>query len=282
MDNNLFTIIRTKYNILSPTQKNIADFVLNNRKDVILLSIGDLAEKCNTSETTIMRFLRKIGFDSYQVFRVRAAQDISAHSAKAIYEELKPDDNIGEIKQKVIFSTINSIKDLDKILYDETIAEAVDLIYNAKRLLFFGMGASGIIAKDAFHKFSRIGIDVFNCDDSHIMSIVCAHATPSDLLFAVSHSGESSETLDCIEIAKKNGAKVIAITSYIHSTITKIADMVLLSSTNETKYRSDAMASRIVQLVIIDILYVSLVLKMGPSSIEKVNKSRLAVARRKR
>jgi DNA-binding MurR/RpiR family transcriptional regulator len=282
VNDNVFTIIRTKYNLLSPIQKNIADFILNNRNEVILLSISDLAGKCNTSETTIMRFLRKIGFSSYQVFRVRTAQDISADSTQAIYEEIKPDDSTSDVKDKVIFSTINSIKDISNMVDDESIDKVIDLIFGARRILFFGVGASGIIAKDAFHKFSRIGLNVFNCDDSHIMNIVCAHTVPSDLLFIVSHSGESIEDLDCIDIAKENGAKVVALTSYIHSTITEVADAVLLSSTNETKYRSDAMVSRIVQLVIIDILYVKLILKMGPSSIKRVNRSRLAVARRKR
>lgn len=105
MQNNLFTQIRTKYNILSGTQKKIADFVLSNADKVILYSISELAQQCDTSETTIMRFLRKLGFNSYQVFRVKMAQELSNESTQAIYEEIKADDGIKQIKQKVILLT---------------------------------------------------------------------------------------------------------------------------------------------------------------------------------
>lgn len=281
MQNNLFTQIRTKYNILSGTQKKIADFVLSNADKVILYSISELAQQCDTSETTIMRFLRKLGFNSYQVFRVKMAQELSNESTQAIYEEIKADDGIKQIKQKVILLTINSINDLHKLLDDASLDKVTNFINQSQRILFFGVGASGIIATDAYHKFLRLGLNVNICTDSHMMSILGAHTTQSDLIFAVSHSGESRELMDAIELAKENDTKVVVITSYANSTITKFADVVLLSSTNETMYRSDAMVSRIIQLVIIDILYVGLVLKQGTSAIKKVNQSRLAVAKKK-
>jgi len=273
--------IRTKYNILSPTQKKIADVILNSGDKVVLMSISELAEKCETSETTIMRFLRKMGYDSYQVFRVRIAQEFSDKTPRAIYEEIKPDDSIESIKNKVIQSTINSINDLERLIDGELLNDVVNMMKNAERIYFFGVGASSAIALDAFHKFLRLGLNVYYCSDSHIMSIIGAHTTNSDLIFAISHSGESKEILDAVELAKENGTKVISITSYKNSSLTKLSEKVILSSTNETKYRSDAMVSRIIQLAIIDILYVALVLRLGPDSIDKVNKSRLAVAKKK-
>lgn len=273
--------IRTRYNVLSPTQKKIADVILNSGDKVILMSISELAEKCQTSETTIMRFLRKMGYDSYQVFRVRIAQEFSDKTPRAIYEEIKPDDSIEQIMTKVIQSTVNSIHDLAELVDSELFEEVINLLSEAERIYFFGVGASSAIALDAFHKFLRLGLNVFYCSDSHIMSIISAHTKPSDLVFAISHSGESREILDAVNLAKANGTKIISLTSYQNSSLTKLSDKILLSSTNETKYRSDAMVSRIIQLVIIDILYVSLVLKLGPESIEKVNKSRLAVAKKK-
>lgn len=278
---NIFTEIRTKYNILSPTQKKIADVILNNSDKVILMSISDLAERCGTSETTIMRFLRKLGFDSYQVFRVKVAQDISDKTPQAIYEDISPDDSTEQVKQKVVQSTIDSIKDLNRMLDNNSIKRIIDLFMKSDRIFFFGVGASSAIALDAFHKFSRLGLKASFCSDSHIMSILSAHTATTDLMVAVSHSGESREILDAVKLARANGTKVVAITSYPNSTLTRLSDEVLLSSTNETRYRSDAMVSRIIQLVIIDILYVALVLKLGPEAIDKVNKSRLAVAEKK-
>jgi RpiR family carbohydrate utilization transcriptional regulator len=278
---NLFSHIRTKYHTLSPTQKQIADFVLNNAEQVILFSLSDLAEKCETSETTILRFLRKLGFDSYQVFRVRIAQDMSNHSTQAIYEEIHVEDTIDQIKQKVVMSTVDSIQDLDNLLTAELLEKVTKLILKANRILFCGVGASGVIAMDAYHKFLRLGFDVSFCNDTHFMSIACANADANTLVVAISHSGESRDILEAVHLAKEHRAKVVAMTSFLHSSVTKMADAVLPSSSNETKYRSDAMVSRILQLVIIDILYVTVVLRLGHKGIDAVNKSRLAVAKKK-
>lgn len=282
MKPSLFTDIRTRYNTLSPTQKKIADFVLSNPDKVILFSISDLAQQCNTSETTIMRFLRKLDYDSYQVFRVNIAQEISAESPKSIYEEIKQDDDINQTKEKVIHLTIDSIKDLSRLLDNESLEKVVESIIDAKRIFFFGVGASASIAKDAFHKLLRLGLNVSLFGDPHMMNILSVHTNPEDVIIVFTHSGESREVLDAIELAKENNTKVIAITSYAHSSITKLCDIILLSSTNETAYRSDAMISRIIQLVIIDIIYVGIVLKIGSPAIQNVNKSRLAVAKKKR
>lgn len=278
---NLFSQIRTRYHVLSPAQKHIADVVLNNPEQVILCSLGDLAEKCGTSETTILRFLRKLGFDSYQVFRVRIAQDLSNNSAQAIYEEIHKTDTTEQIRQKVIMSTVDSIQDLNNLVSDELLEKVSALLIKAKRVLFCGVGASGVIAIDAFHKFLRLGFNASYYNDAHFMSIACASTDEETLVVVVSHSGESRDVLDAAVLAKENGAKVVVLTSYIHSSVAKYADAVLLSSSNETKYRSDAMASRILQLVIIDILYVHVVLQLGQKGIASVNKSRLAVAKKK-
>lgn len=278
---NIFSHIRTNYHVLSPTQKQIADFVLNNSDQVILLSLADLAEKCKTSETTILRFLRKLGFDSYQLFRVNMAQDMSNHSVQSIYEEIQVEDTLDQIRKKVLLSTVTSIQDLDNLISADLLAGVTALFIKADKILFCGVGASGVIAIDAYHKFLRLGFTVSYYNDTHFMSIACANADEHTLVVAISHSGESRDILDAVELAKQNKGKVVALTSYTRSSVTKLADFVLPSSSNETKFRSDAMVSRILQLVIIDILYVTIVLKLGSKGIDTVNKSRLAVAKKK-
>lgn len=278
---NTFSHIRTRHHTLSPAQKQIADFVLNNSDQVILASLSDLAEKCNTSETTILRFLRKLGFDSYQVFRVKIAQEIANHSGHSIYEEILVDDTLEQIRQKVIMSTVDSMQDLNNLIGTDLLDEVTRYILKASRIVFCGVGASGVVAIDAFHKFLRLGFNVSYYNDTHFMSIACANADANMLVVAISHSGESRDILEAVKLAKDNRAKVVAVTSYAHSSVSRLADVVLLSSSNETKYRSDAMVSRILQLVIIDILYVTVVLNLGHKGIDTVNKSRLAVAKKK-
>lgn len=277
----IFTEIRTSYNLLSSTQKTIADYILSHTDKVILLTISELADQCNTSETTVIRFLKKLGYSSYQVFRVKVAQEIAGDSTETIYEEIKEDDTNDQIKRKVIFSTVNSIKDLNNILDDDSIEKTVDILLHSNRIIFYGVGSSSAIASDAFHKFSKLALNVSFYSDPHFINIINSHLTENDVLFVISHSGESREILNCTNLALVNNAKVIAITSYKKSTLAKLATVFLLSSTNETKYRSDAMISRIIQLVIIDIIYISTFLRKSPDSHTALNKSRLAVAMNK-
>ncbi|MBP2627935.1 MAG: MurR/RpiR family transcriptional regulator [Firmicutes bacterium] len=277
----LFTDIRTKYNTLSPTQKQVADFILNNSEQVILLAITDLAEKCNTSETTVVRFLHKLGFKSYQVFRVRMAQEITEQSVQGVYEEITKADSAEQIREKVILSTVNSLQDLNKMIDGEVLERVVDLIITSDKIIICGLGASGAVAMDAFHKLLRLGLNVVAFTDNHLMSIGCAQATQKTTVLAISHSGESRDILEAVGLAQEAHANIVAFTSYQHSSVTKLADYVLLSSSNETKFRSDAMTSRILQFVTIDMLYVSIVLKLGRSAVRSVNKSRLAVAAKK-
>jgi DNA-binding MurR/RpiR family transcriptional regulator len=278
----LLSTIRTKYHTLSENQKQIADYILANTSEVILMSISALATRCNTSEPSVMRFLRKLDYDSYQVFRVNIAQEIPRDQMEAVYSEIREGDSHEVLIDKVIAATINSIKDLKQLIDPENIKRAVDLLYHAKQISFIGVGSSAFIAFDAYHKFLRLGMQVAISTDTHIMSMMASLSKTDDVIFAISHSGESRDILDCIKLAKNNNTKIIAFTSYQNSSITRLSDVVLFSCANETRYRSDALVSRILQLIIIDILYVNMVLRMGKKAIDSINKSRLAVAGKKR
>ncbi|AFA46916.1 MurR/RpiR family transcriptional regulator [Acetobacterium woodii] len=253
----LLTEIRTKYNLFSSTQKVIANYILDHPDTVSLLSITELAKKCHTSETTVMRLLKKLNYSSYQIFRINLAKEFSETPSESIIEEILSDDNINTIKKKVIGHTITAINDLEHSLKDEAIETALNILLAAKRVLFFGVGASASISMDAMHKFGKIGLNVCSYPDPHFMNIIASHASADDVLFAVSHTGESLEVLNTVAIAQKNKAKIIALSSFENSTLAQQADIFLSSSTNDKKYHSEAMASRIVQLTIIDILYLS-------------------------
>jgi RpiR family carbohydrate utilization transcriptional regulator len=274
--------MRTKYHTLSSVQKVIADYIFAHISEVSLLPISKLAAKCDTSETTVMRFLRKLDFDSYQVFRVMIAQEVPHEHLESIYGEIDQADAIETLMEKVGASTVRAIQDLQQMVTSEDIRKAVALMKSAKNIIFVGIGSSSSIAFDAYHKFLRLGMRVTVSTDSHLMSIIASQTTNQDLIIAVSHSGESRDILDCLKRAKENNAGVITFTSYRDSSITKYSDVVLLSSATETKFRSDALVSRILQLVIIDMLYVVIVLEMGPKAVERLNLSRLAVAGKKR
>jgi DNA-binding MurR/RpiR family transcriptional regulator len=274
--------IRTHYNTLSKHQKVVGDYILNNSESVILQSITDLAANCNTSETTVMRFLKKLNYDSYQVFRVVLAKELSGSPHETINEAIRGDDDLETIKKKVISHSSTAINDLSFSLKEEVLESALALLSSAERVFFYGVGASSAIAIDAMHKFSKIGFEVFGYPDPHMMNIVCSHATPQDVMFAVSHTGESIEVLNAVSLVKKRGGKIISVTSFKNSSLAKQADVLLSSSTNGQKYHTEAMASRIVQLTIVDILYLATFIRNERIYDDPLNNSRLAVSLNKR
>ena len=281
MQNNIFSLIRTKYNTLSPVQKNVADYVLANPQQVIMSTLNDLAHACDVSEATIFRFLQKLNYTSYQVFRVRVAQEFSGEKPATVLDDVSSCDSAFEIMQKVVESTVISIKDSCHVIKPDNIEKLAQFILDASKVVIVGVGASAAIAQDAHHKMLKLGLNAIFSSDPHITNIICSQLTKKDLLLVVSHSGESREILDAVAFSAENGCKTSAITSYPRSSLSRKSDCVLLSSSLETQFRSDAMTSRIIQLVIIDILYVLLSVKKGNEAIASIQKSRLAVAKNK-
>ncbi|MEA5083058.1 MAG: MurR/RpiR family transcriptional regulator [Lachnospiraceae bacterium] len=262
MGKDLFTEIRVKYNTLSKNQKLVANYILENRNRCVRMTLSELGKECSLSETTIIRFINKLDYTSYQDFRLDMAQDLSRQDVEEReettkdYQDIKSDDSIEEIKQKVISIASSAIYDINKLVDLDRVTDATKLIEKAKRIMFFGAGGSGVIATDVYHKFLRCGKNVINESNSHIALIHASQLTADDLLILISHEGESKEVLECGKLAQKRGAKVLGITSYMNSDLAKLADLCIFSSTNDSAYYTDAMVSRLVQLVIMDMLFI--------------------------
>lgn len=288
MQDNLFTTIRSRYNTLSKIQKNIADYILSNKNDAVRLTISDLAQKCSVSEPTVMRFINKLDYNSYQTFRIDMAGELSKENTTAAsssiiniadgYQNIEASDSIETVKQKVVSSAACAINDLNNIINIEDLNTAVNLILNCDSILFYGSGGSSVIAMDAYHKFMRIGKRVSFDINSHFSLIKTSHLEVDDVVVLISHTGESREVLECAENAKKAGCKIIGITSYLNSSLAKISDVALFSSTYDLKYYTDAMVSRLIQLVILDMIFISVSLKMGDESKKMIEKSRDAIS----
>ena len=281
MNGQVFALIRTKYNTLSESQKVVADYIMENPEQVIANTLSDTAYACSVSEPTVLRFLRKIDFTSYQLFKINLAKELSENTSEEVYEDVTFQDTTEQIMDKIIQSTINSIHDSREVLSGETISRVVDKIISAKKVLIVGVGASGCVASDLYHKLLKLRINTVCSNDPHISNILSINLDKEDLLIVISHSGESREILDAVSLAKEQSCEICAITSYEKSTLANRADYVFCSSSLETKFRSDAMTSRIIQIVIIDIIYVCIIIKKGESVLPQIHRSRLAVAKNK-
>ncbi len=274
--NGVILKIESLYNSLTKAEKKVADYVLENAENVIYFSITELAEKCNTGETTIVRFCRRIGLSGFQEFKLNLAKDV-IRPETSIHENVSFDDPLEIQLQKITNENVLAISNTTKLLSLKEIERAVDTIVNAQRIDFYGVGASGYTALDAKYKFMRLGLNVHADLDPHIQAISAANLKEGDVGIGISFSGSTKDTVATCRLAKKSGATVICITNYARSPITTVADIVLLTSAKETPLRSGALTSKIAQLHVLDILYTAVAIRLKDKAVQALDKTAKAV-----
>lgn len=274
---NVLNKIRAVYDSLSMKEQTVADYILENPQETIHQTITELAENCHVAEATIFRLCKRVGFRGYQAFKIALASDI-IQPIENIHEEIKATDNIGIIQRKLFKSHIDALNETLSLMEEEELQKAIDAISNADKVDFYGSGGSATIALDAFHKMIRTGIPCSYQQDSHLQIMSAALLTPKSVAVGISHSGSNKDVIDAIRVAKENGATTIGITGYMKSPLTKIVDILLYTSSKETKFRSESMASRIVQLAIVDTIFVGVSLKRQDETINSLQKIRQAIS----
>jgi len=273
----LFSRIRLQSNRFTPAQVRIVQYLQEHAQEALAIPINELAKRCHVGDATVIRFYRSLGYENYPMFRIALTKELSESAIRPIYEDVENKDELPDVIRKVIDSSIQGISDLEKQISLPGLKDIAEHFQNSSLIHVIGLGASGVVAQDVMHKLMRLGLKINAYSDSHLMTIAASVAQPDEIFFAICHSGETTDILRTLELAKEHGCYTCALTSSISSSITNIVAAYLLSCTHETKMRSDAMISRIVQLVVIDILYVMLALDIGDIAMERVNNSRIAL-----
>lgn len=272
--------IKGAYSVFRKAERRIADAILQNPEEVINLSITELAERSDVSESTVVRFCKTLGYKGYYELKISIARELII-SPQQIYEEINLNDTVAAVKNKVFQSNILALQDTIKILKDQELEIAVEAIATARMVVFYGMATSAAVALDSAHKFLRINIWSVSYSDTHMQAISAALLGKEDVAIGISHSGSSKDVVDALRIARQNGATTICITHHTKSPITKVADIKLYTAARENAFRSDAMTSRIAQLSILDVLYVSVALKRYDESLRSIEKTNAALADKK-
>lgn len=268
--------IKTLYKDLSLKEQAIADYILENPSKVSHSSISDLSNELGIADSTFFQFTKKLGYNGFKDFKMAMLIQENDFSAISIHENIQKSDNELTMAQKVFDSNMTTLTDTKNLLKEEDLKLAAAMINQSKRLFFFGVGGSEIVATDAYHKFLRSPITVFHSSDYHIQLMEASLLTPDDCGIFISHTGKSRETIELAQVAKNNGAKIIVITSHAASPLAKLGDVVFISISEETEFRSEALASRIAQLSIMDSLYVILMFinrDKAQQSIAKIRRS---------
>jgi DNA-binding MurR/RpiR family transcriptional regulator len=272
--------VQAVYPSLRDSEKKIANYIKENYQNIINLTITELSEKSGTSEAAVVRLCKSLGYKGFQEFKIKAAQDVIQPS-RQIHEAIEKDDDLSAIKQKVFNAHMQTLIDTLEVLNNEEFEKAVELIANANRLEFYGEGGSGVVALDAQHKFLKIGLKSFASIDSNLQAMSASLLQKGDVVVGISHSGASRNLIESLEIAKKMGASIIAITNYSKSPILKVSDVVLFTISKETAFKSYAMSSRIAELAIIDALVMGVAFRHYEESLKNIQKTRDATLSKK-
>ncbi|HHW01278.1 MAG TPA: MurR/RpiR family transcriptional regulator [Thermoanaerobacterales bacterium] len=246
--------IHAVINNLKPSEKKIAEFILKNPQEISELSISELSKRCRTSEASVVRFCRTLGYKGYQDLKIKISSDITFKMRK-IQGVVNIDDDIETIITKISKNNMQAIESTMDVINREEVKRAADVLLTAKKVDFYGVGASAFVALDAMHKFMRINKACTAYLDSHMQLASAANLTKDDAAVGISYSGQTADTVDALKLAKNAGATTICITRFGHSPITRVSDIKLFVTANEAIFRSGAMASRIAQMNVIDILF---------------------------
>ncbi|MDO5058621.1 MAG: SIS domain-containing protein [Neisseria sp.] len=265
---------------LSGAERKVAECALAEPKWFVHAAVAEIAEKATVSQPTVIRFCRSLGYKGLPEFKLALSANIGHEGTPFVHEELNADDDMGDVMEKVLGNTAASLLGMRRFLREDELEKAIAMLTHARRIEFYGVGNSGIVAQDAQHKFFRFGMSTVAYSDPHIQLMAASVLTAQDVLVVVSHSGSSIELLDAVSIAKQNNASVIAITR-ADSALAHLADCVLNVTSQEDGGRYTPMVSRILKLAVIDILAIGLALRLGETASLQLEKGKRSLSSHK-
>lgn len=275
MVNDILTTIRSSLNGLRKSERKVAEHVLKNPDAVMRSSITDLAENSGTSEPTVIRFCRKLGLSGYMELRLNLASSLP--SSQYILENVTEQDSVPEIFNKLLSAAKEALNDTLNKLDLKVLEGAASVLRAAERIEFYGVGGSGVVARDAQHKFFRLGIPCVAYDDPHMQAMSAALLSPEDVVVAISHTGSTKDVLQSVQIAKSSGATIVGILGTRKSPLTKLCDFPLSVYSQEAALRLAPMASRLVQLAVIDVLFVAVAMRDFSATRDRLDKVKRAL-----
>lgn len=277
--------IRAAMPSLRPSERKIAQFMLDRPMDAAKLSLAELASCCDTSTTSVVRCYTRIGYRRYKDVRLdliseATREDVQNADLSTVSGDIDRDDSLGDIVSKVVRNESLSIADTASALDLEELRRAVDVVSGARRVDTFGVGASALVGHDLQQKLSRIGRTALAWPDPHSAWTSAATLDPTCAAIGLSHSGETVDTVDFLRIAGASGAATVAITNFGTSTLAEAADVVLTTAAREAPLRAGALGSRIAQLMVIDCLFTAVAQATFDESTAALRATYAAVHRR--
>ncbi|UVK44174.1 MurR/RpiR family transcriptional regulator [Mesorhizobium sp. AR07] len=272
--------INAKLDGMAPGDREIGQYIVDNPDQMLRLSTAALAAEIGRSQSSVVKFSQKLGYASYQELKL-AVSEAKAQEwqvpAGVIHGSIEVGDSYQVILKKLIGSKLLSVQQTVAANSERIISRALELLDGARRIHLVGVGASSLVARDFSYKLMKLGRNVLHDSDSHIQMANVSTLGPGDVLFALSYSGASIETLRIAELARKRGTTVIAVTGLHDNPLSRVADIRLYTIADEERARSSSITARDAQLALTDLLFILLVQKQ-PDANEYVHNSEMAVS----
>lgn len=256
--------IRNVMNQLSGSEHRVAEYILSESDSVLGASVQQIAQASGVSEATVVRFFRRAGFAGLKDFKAAVAQDRArAGGAPQVSRKLNDSDTTRSIKKKVFWGCIDALVDTVSTLDDEQLARAIDVLSAAPYIEVFGIGGSASVARSALHSFRKIGLRMNITTDINFAYLRMERFREDDVVMAISRSGETREILDAVRIAKQKGVFVISITNAQQSSLSRMSDCCLTSTSRTDMLAGDDTYEHVAQIAIIHALYAGVAMRLN-------------------
>ncbi|WP_342599906.1 MurR/RpiR family transcriptional regulator [Psychrobacillus sp. FSL H8-0483] len=263
--------------LLPPSEQKIADYILENPEKTVGLTVSELGELSQTSGAAVTRLCKSLKLKGFQDLKLRINGDLG-RKIELTDRDIKPNEPVSITIQKVTEQAVQTLLETAELVGSQQLDLAVEAIVKAKNIHFFGVGASGIAAIDAQQKFLRIHKASTSSTDLHMGATIVANASEEDVVFGISFTGNTFEVEKILELANEKGATTISLTKYGQSPISQISAIQLYTSpTREANFRSAATSSRLAQLHVMDILFMSVASKQFDTTITYLDATREAI-----
>lgn len=247
--------IREAMHVFTPKELQLANFILKRPDKALDMSIDELAEACDVSISTVVRLCKTLNYSGYKELIRNLYMDIFSSQPDNAFEDITPGTSPAVVMRNVCQCNIRAIENTLAITDTDALTRAVEKLCAARRIDFYGVGSSGLVALDAGNKFVRCGKTVLAHSDLHNQVLTALTLGPEDVAVLISYSGETTDILNLANRIRPLGATLISLTRYGRNSLSEMADIRLYSSSTETLLRIGPMSSRIAQLTIIDMLY---------------------------
>lgn len=260
---NILQLIHENLGTFSKSERKVAEAIMASPQTTIHSSIAVLAKVAKVSEPTVNRFCHRLNTKGFPDFKLHLAQSL-ANGTPYVHRHVDEMDGAGAYTAKIFESTMAYLEDAKKGIDPLVINRAVEVLTQADKISFFGLGASSSVAHDALNKFLRFNIPVNCFDDIVMQKINCINSKDGDVMVLISHTGRTKTLVEVAELARENNAFVIAITTS-GSPLAAQSHLVLPTGGQEDTDMYMPTASRIAQLVLIDVLATGFTLRRGPA-----------------